>query len=88
MFRVEWLQEALDELTRIWLDADPSARKAITAATHTLDQELRFDPYRQSESRENDERVIFVYPLAAHIEIDLHQRIVWVLHVWRYRRRQ
>jgi len=64
MFRVEWLQDALDELTRLWMQADSALRQAITAATHAIDQELQVDPYRQSESREDDERVLFVYPLA------------------------
>lgn len=87
MFRVEWIQAALDDLARIWVPADPGLRQAITTATHTLDQELRKDPYRQSESRGDDERVLFAYPLAAQIEVDLRQRIVWILHVWRFRRR-
>jgi hypothetical protein len=51
MFRVEWLQEALDELTSIWMQAGSDLRQAITPATNTLDQELRADPYRPSESR-------------------------------------
>jgi hypothetical protein len=67
MFRVEWLQEALDELTNLWLQADSSLRQAITAATHALDQELCVDPYRGSESREDEERVLFAYPLAVQI---------------------
>jgi hypothetical protein len=69
------------------MQADADLRQAITTATHTLDQELRADPFRQSESRGDDERVLFAYPLAVQIEVDLGQRIVWVLHVWRFRRR-
>jgi hypothetical protein len=87
MFRVEWLQEALDELTRIWLQADSPLRQAITLASHIIDQELQMDPYRHSESREGEERVLFAYPLAVEIEVDLEQRVVWVLHVWQFRRR-
>lgn len=64
MFQVEWLQEALDELTVLWLQADAALRQAITAATHAIDQELGQDPYRHSESREDDERVLFAFPLA------------------------
>ena len=87
MFRVEWLQVALDELTNIWVQADSPLRRAITTATNTLDKELTADPYRESESREGADRVLFVYPLGAHIDIDPDARIVWVLHVWRFRRR-
>jgi hypothetical protein len=87
MFRVEWLQEALDELANLWMQADSALRQAITAATHALDQELQVDPYRNSEAREDEERVLFAYPLGVQIEVDLQQRIVWILHVWRFRRR-
>ncbi len=52
MFRVEWLQVALDELARIWINANPSLRRAITTATHIADQELQTDPVRLSESRD------------------------------------
>ena len=40
MFRVEWREEALDELTTLWLQADAPGRQAITAASHALDQHL------------------------------------------------
>jgi len=87
MFRVQWLQEALEELTLIWMQADSALRQAITSATHWIDQELQTDPFEHSESRDNEDRVLFVYPLAGEIEVDLQQRRVWVLHVWRFRRR-
>lgn len=76
MFRVKWLQEALDELTILWTQADSPLRAAITAATHALDQELQADPYRNSESRNDEDRVLFAYPLAIQFEVDLPQRIV------------
>jgi hypothetical protein len=86
MFRVEWLPEAVEELTRIWTEADSTWRQAVNAATQALDEELRMDPFRRSESREDQRRVLFEYPLAARVRVDLQQRIVWVLHVWRFRR--
>ena len=88
MFHVDWLQEALDELARIWMKADSTLRQAITAATHLLDQEMETDPFRQSESRDDEERVLFAFPLGLLIEVNLQQRIVWVLHVWQFRRRK
>ena len=33
MFRVAWLQSALDDLTTLWIQADPSLRQALTAAS-------------------------------------------------------
>jgi hypothetical protein len=87
MFRVEWIQAALDDVANLWMQADSVSRQAITSAANTLEQELQTDPYRQSESREDGERVLFAYPLGAQIEIDTPRRIVWILHVWRFRRR-
>jgi hypothetical protein len=87
MFRVVWLQEALDDLAAVWVKADSVLREAITTAANAIDQELTSDPYRNSESRDDDTRVLFAYPLALQIDVDLEQRVVWVLHAWRFRRR-
>ena len=86
MFHVQWIQDALDDLARIWMAADSAMRGAVTAATNIVDQELQRDPFRSSESRNDEERVLFVYPIAIQFEVDLQQRRVWVLHVWRFRR--
>lgn len=87
MFRVEGLEMAVDDLTALWMSADSEQRQRITSATHLLDQELQTDPYRLGESRGDDQRVLFVYPLAVQVEVDRQQQIVWVLHVWQFRRR-
>lgn len=87
MFRVEWHQQALDELAGMWVQGDPTLRHAITAATRLLDVELQEDPFRQSESRDDNRRILFIYPLAVRVEVDLLRRSVAVLHVWRFRRR-
>ena len=44
MFRVEWIQAALDDVTNLWMQGNSSMRHAITTATHTLEQELQSDP--------------------------------------------
>jgi hypothetical protein len=85
MFRVEWLREAVGELAELWIEADSPFRQAITEATHALDQELQADPFRGSESREGEVRISFSNPLAILFEVDLQQRIVWILHVWTFR---
>lgn len=66
MFRVEWLQSALDELTSLWTQANSAQRQAITAASHTLGQRLRTinNPFGEGESRSNRRRITFVPPLA------------------------
>jgi hypothetical protein len=87
MFPVEWVQAALDELSNLWTLSNSAKRQAITTATHALDKGGAADPYRESESRGEKNRVLFVYPLGIQIEIDPQAQIVWVLHVWRYRRR-
>ena len=51
MFRVEWLQVALDELMSFWLQADATRRNALTAASHAIDQRLSNDPANQGESQ-------------------------------------
>jgi hypothetical protein len=87
MFRVEWIQTAVDELATLWMSADSAARRAITAAAHTAESRLQTDPYGCSESRSGHTRVTFVYPLGLEFEIDDDKGVVWVLHVWRYRQR-
>jgi hypothetical protein len=84
MFRVEWIQSALDDLMDLWISADTALRQAITAASHQIDQQLRADPFQASEGREADERVLFVDPLGVTIEVDQTNRVVWVLDVWCY----
>ena len=44
MFRVDWLESALNELATIWLDADTEQRLAINSAVRLIDQELQRDP--------------------------------------------
>ena len=88
MFRVEWLREAVSELADLWIKADSPFRQVITEATHALDQELQADPFRGSESREEEVRTLFSDPLAILFEVDPQQRIVWILHVWTFRQHE
>jgi len=81
------LAEALAELATIWVHADPVARRGLTAATHSLDQDLQAAPDLLGESRGDAERVVFAHPLAVWIEIDRERGLVWVLHAWQIRRR-
>ena len=64
MFRVEWLETALNELTALWLKADETERRAITSATYSIDQLLSRDAINEGESRPGGLRITFVPPLA------------------------
>jgi len=88
MFRVEWLQRALDDLTTGWLQASAQERLAITSASHALEEGLRTDPQHEGESREGDVRIAFEAPLAVSFHVDPYRRLVTVLHVRLFRRRQ
>jgi hypothetical protein len=58
----------VNELADIWINADSPLRQKITEATQSLDQELQVDPFRHSESREGDVRILFAPPLAILFE--------------------
>lgn len=88
MYRVEWQQEAVNELADIWIKGDSPLRQAITSATHNLDRELAANPFRDSESRDGDVRILFTSPLGALFEVDVKRQVVWILHVWAFRQGQ
>jgi hypothetical protein len=81
MYRVEWLQSALDDLTRSWIQADADQRKAITLATHQIDKHLQSDPDHVGESRHGGRRIEFFAPLAVTFEVNSDDNTVSVLHV-------
>jgi hypothetical protein len=81
MFRVVWLQRAVNDLAAVWTQADSARRRAITAATNAIDRELSEDPFRSSESRVGEERVLFTNPLGVLFQVDLVARTVRVEHV-------
>jgi hypothetical protein len=87
MFRVEWLQSALDELARLWTQADPAGRQALTAASHEIDQRLSSDPNREGESRPKGRRLTFVPPLAVTFRVEADGQTVTVVAIRLYRRR-
>jgi hypothetical protein len=87
MFNVRWEGTSLEELATVWVQADSAARQAITAATHTIDQQLRNNPDKQGESRGDEERVLFVPPLGVTFEVDSAQHIVSIYHIWVFQKR-
>jgi len=85
MYRVLWIQSALDDIATLWINADSSVRAEVNRAANYLDQVLRRDPFKVSESRDPGEWVCFSEPLGMLVEIDDSQKIVWILAVWRFR---
>jgi hypothetical protein len=88
MFRVEWLQSAIDQLAAAWGQADSELRRAITSAADVLDRQLSLAPDVYGESRAGNVRVLFVTPLAVTFAVDGDQRLVTVASVRVYRPRQ
>jgi hypothetical protein len=88
MFTVLWGLEAMEDLTRLWTQADSPLRKAITVATHQMDKKLANDPENTGESRIGNERIDFVFPLSFRFDVDQSNKTVRVLQVWRFQKRK
>jgi hypothetical protein len=88
MFRVEWLQSALDELANLWTQANKAQRQAITTASHLLEQRLKRYPHLEGESRSQGRRITFVPPLAVTFRIEPDGQTVSVLQVRMFRQRR
>jgi plasmid stabilization system protein ParE len=82
MFRVRWKQSARNELASLWTNADSAQRRAITAAAHSIDQQLQTNPNNQGESRPNGRRVFFASPPGVLFRVDSQQSAVRVERVW------
>ena len=69
MFRVEWVDAAVEELAAIWLRVDSDERRGVTTAANAIDVALRSDPIRESESRDDERGCCshrrWVYPSAS-----------------------
>ena len=86
MFRVAWMQAALDELAQAWLEADGEQRAAVTAAVEAIDRALQVDPASQGESRSGIQRILLEPPLGVVYEIAPRLASVTVVHAWTFRR--
>jgi len=81
-FTVIWTATAEQSLTDIWLAAED--RQLVADAANAIDGQLQFDPEQQGESRESGRRILLASPLAAKFRVFPEDRIVRVLHVWRF----
>jgi hypothetical protein len=87
VYRVEWLQSALTQLSAIWVDAAPALRARVTQATHEIDRELRADAVNVGESRSERSRIAFVVPLGLLFRVATESRLAVVERVWLLRKR-
>lgn len=86
MFRVDWLDSALNDLATMWSSADSDLRMAITAAAHAIEERLRVDAPNEGESRPGGRRIMFAPPLAVRYQIERDGLTTTVLHVRLFRR--
>jgi hypothetical protein len=87
VYRVEWLQSALNQLSEIWVNSDPSARAKVTQSTNEIDRELQTDPVSLGESRSEKSRIAFSPPLGFLFRVDVKSRRAIVQGVWLLRKR-
>jgi mRNA-degrading endonuclease RelE of RelBE toxin-antitoxin system len=86
-YEILWLQSALDELTRAWTAAPSHVRQAITKVSHEIDAQLIVNPEDQGESRPKGRRIAFFPPLGITYRVDSQNSVVFVIHVWCFRKR-
>jgi hypothetical protein len=85
-YSVRWNRRALDALAEIWL-ANPAERNEINHAAESIDRLLRVNPTAQGESRDDDQRVLFMPPLVIDFIVDDKNEVVRVVKIRHIRRR-
>jgi hypothetical protein len=77
-FTVVWLEEAEEELARIWYRS--KRQYAIASAANAIDMELKIDAHLKGRQKEND-RVLIIRPLAVLYHISVDDRLARVLSI-------
>ena len=78
-FRVVWESAALTELDEIWKAA--LDQEGIQNTATRINTELTFNPLGAGESRDDDFRVLFKFPLIVWFRVMERIQEVQVLHV-------
>lgn len=86
MFEVRWADEALEDLARLWREGDSKFQHSLTLAANSLESRLQTDPLAEGESRTQDERIAFEFPLGIRFIVDQPNSVVRVIYVWSYER--
>jgi plasmid stabilization system protein ParE len=78
-YRVLWTKVAKEQLAEIWTTSDH--RRHVAVAANAVDVLLGRMPQLQGESREDDRRVMFEWPLVDYFRIDEDGKRVIVSHI-------
>ncbi|MDZ4658845.1 MAG: hypothetical protein SH868_14815 [Bythopirellula sp.] len=70
---------ARDELATIWIDSPE--RQVVSDAANFIDNQLRSDPLNTGESREVNQRVVIMLPIAMYFYVIPDDMKVIVFHV-------
>ena len=81
-YTVLWTVTAERSLADIWLNAQD--RQLVADAANSIDHQLRYDAEERGESRESGRRILLAAPLGVKFRVVSDDRIVRVLHVWRF----
>ena len=81
-YDVVWNAVAERRLTHLWLSS--RLRYAIKDAADRIDAMLARNPHDCGESREEEQRVMLIWPLGVNFEVDEARRRVRVTTVWSY----
>ena len=81
-YTVLWQPKAEAQLAEIWQNAPDRAK--VARAADEIDKLLAMSPDEVSESREGQNRVVFVEPLGADFRIYEADRLVRIGRIWRF----
>ncbi len=79
-YTVVWLKAAQDKLAELWLQAND--RTGLTAASNRIDQELRVDPYLNSQGHAHGYRFRAFGLLTVTYTVSDDDQLVTVGMVW------
>jgi hypothetical protein len=80
-YRITWRKQATNQLTELWLSGRD--RHRINDAAEQLDRLFSQQPEDIGESRDGNDRIVFLEPLGCRFRVDSVDQIVYVEAVWR-----
>ncbi len=86
MYSVEKPLSAMAEVIQAWKQADGLMRSRIELAMLAVDRALQENPFRCSESREADARILMNSPLVVLFSVDVIEQTVRFIRAWIYQR--
>jgi len=81
MFRVDWVDDAVQDLARIWNKTAEFEHDAVRQAVVALDRALQRHAATLGESREADRRIAFVGPIFAEFIVEPRLSLVTVVRL-------